>query len=62
MRGTDDFLLVLAGVVVVEKPEEFVELQGDLGLELDGFGGLSLESASPFGTLPPLFWLSGQHW
>lgn len=52
--STYDLFFVLARVVVVEISEEFVELQRDLALELDGFGGLALEICSLFGSSLPL--------
>jgi hypothetical protein len=39
VKFTDDILFVLAGVVIVEKSEEFIEADGDFAFELCGFGG-----------------------
>jgi len=59
--STYDFFFVLAGVIVVEISEEFVEEQGDFGLELGRLGDLSLGGRYFFGTSTPLFRLYGQH-
>lgn len=57
--GTYDLIFVLVGVVVVEISKEFVELQGDFGLELSGLGGFSFGRRWFFGTSFLLFRVHG---